>query len=609
MQRVDYFSKYLGMPTQLGRSKQEVFNFILDKIWKKLKGWKEKNLSFAGRSTLIKAVIQAIPTYVMSCFMLPKGLCHQIERLACNFWWGSNTDRKKIHWVSWKKLCKNKTKGGLGFRDTWAFNEALLAKQAWRLVTQPDSLVAKVYRAKYFPHTNLMNAQIGHVASYTWRSILHSRWILDKGCYWTIGDGESTNIWEDKWLPHQNGFQVWSRPQNTQSCLWVKDLINPITHQWDHHIINNLFYPFEATQILQIPLVDSLSRDELTWSGTKEGIYTVKSGYNAIIDWNTARNNQSGSNINNTETLWKNLWKIKSPPKFLNLIWRIINQAIPVKDKLTSKGIRCSPICPRCNKALETIDHVFLRCEWARAVWFGSPMTFNSDRINQESSVQDWLIEILTNTQKESIEYITATIYHIWKARNLLVFQDKEIPVMTVVQLALDSANDYIKLSTQRPQIHSQASKNRTRGHDNIIWSPPARNLLKLNVDAHPCDDGRWGLGLVLRKEDGGCVGAATRLVRGSHETLEGEAMGLKAAMEFVKSKGIHNVVIEMDAQTIVKAVNERRFHRSYWGRIARQGGDFLRQNPSSSIQWTKRAGNEAAHLLANWAAVEPDKD
>jgi hypothetical protein len=128
MQRVDYFSKYLGMPTQLGRSKQDVFNFILDKIWKKLKGWKEKNLSFAGRSTLIKAVIQGIPTYVMSCFMLPKGLCHQIERLACNFWWGSITERNKIHWISWKKLCNNKTKGGLGFRDTWAFNEALLAK-------------------------------------------------------------------------------------------------------------------------------------------------------------------------------------------------------------------------------------------------------------------------------------------------------------------------------------------------------------------------------------------------------------------------------------------------------------------------------------------------
>jgi hypothetical protein len=76
MQRVESFSKYLGMPTQLGRSKQQVFNYIIDRIWKKLKGWKEKNLSFVGRGTLIKVVIQAIPTYIMSYFMLPKNLCH-----------------------------------------------------------------------------------------------------------------------------------------------------------------------------------------------------------------------------------------------------------------------------------------------------------------------------------------------------------------------------------------------------------------------------------------------------------------------------------------------------------------------------------------------------
>jgi ribonuclease HI len=370
-----------------------------------------------------------------------------------------------------------------------------------------------------------------------------------------------------------------------------------------------MFYPFEANQIYQLPLVDTLSADELTWSGTKEGIYTVKSGYNAIIDWNCARNNQSGSDTINSETLWKNMWKIQSPPKFLNLIWRIINQAIPVRDKLTTKGIRCSPICPRCNNALETIDHVFLRCEWAKAVWFGSPMTLNCDRIADESSFQDWLITTITSNCMGSSEYIIAIIYHIWKARNLLVFQDKNIPVMKVVQLAVESANEFLKHSNNTPQIPSQASTIRTRGHDTIIWSPPARNLLKLNVDAHPCDDGRWGLGRVLRTEDGGCVGAATRLVRGSHETMEGEALGLKAAMEFILNKGIQHVVIEMDAQTIVNAVNRQRYTRNYWGRIAKQCGDFLRENPRSSIRWTRRSGNEAAHMLANWASLEPDRD
>jgi len=62
-----------------------------------LKGWKERNLSFEGRSVLIKVVAHAIPTYIMSCFLLPKGLVDKIESSVCRFWWGSSGDSKKIH--------------------------------------------------------------------------------------------------------------------------------------------------------------------------------------------------------------------------------------------------------------------------------------------------------------------------------------------------------------------------------------------------------------------------------------------------------------------------------------------------------------------------------
>jgi hypothetical protein len=48
MKTVQHFNKYLGMPTHMGRSKRQIFDFIQDRIWKKLKGWKEKHLSFAG---------------------------------------------------------------------------------------------------------------------------------------------------------------------------------------------------------------------------------------------------------------------------------------------------------------------------------------------------------------------------------------------------------------------------------------------------------------------------------------------------------------------------------------------------------------------------------
>ncbi|XP_057425489.1 uncharacterized protein LOC130718848 [Lotus japonicus] len=62
---VERHEKYLGLPTFVGRSKPQVFSFVRERIWKKLKGWKEKALSRLGREVLIKSTAQAIPTYVI----------------------------------------------------------------------------------------------------------------------------------------------------------------------------------------------------------------------------------------------------------------------------------------------------------------------------------------------------------------------------------------------------------------------------------------------------------------------------------------------------------------------------------------------------------------
>jgi hypothetical protein len=107
-------------------------------------------LSFAGGATLIKVVAQAIPTYIMSSFLLPKSFCDHMENQICKFWWGNNVDKRKIHWVNWKKTCKAKSKGGMGFKNLRVFNEALLAKQGWGLITNPQSLVARMFKAKYY---------------------------------------------------------------------------------------------------------------------------------------------------------------------------------------------------------------------------------------------------------------------------------------------------------------------------------------------------------------------------------------------------------------------------------------------------------------------------
>lgn len=77
--------KYLGLPLVIRKSKNQVFAEIKEKVHKKLSGWKEKMLSMGGKEILIKAMAQAIPTYTMSCFQLPKGLCEELEGMMRNF--------------------------------------------------------------------------------------------------------------------------------------------------------------------------------------------------------------------------------------------------------------------------------------------------------------------------------------------------------------------------------------------------------------------------------------------------------------------------------------------------------------------------------------------
>ena len=168
------FKKYLGLPPIIGRSKKCAFNDIKDRVHRRLQGWKQKLLSQAGREVFIKAVIQAIPTYAMSCFKFLASLCEELSSMATGFWWGRKNGERKIHWLRRKKLLKSKKEGGMGFRDLQLFNDALLARQGWRLLKFPNSLVHRFLKAKYFPRSSFLEASVPSNASLIWRSICGS---------------------------------------------------------------------------------------------------------------------------------------------------------------------------------------------------------------------------------------------------------------------------------------------------------------------------------------------------------------------------------------------------------------------------------------------------
>lgn len=128
---------------------------------KKLNGWKVSLLSTAGKEILIKIVAQSVPIYTMLTFLLPKTFCDELNQMVAQYWRGREHGKRKIHWMKWSKLCKPEGEGGLGFKDLYAFNLALLlVKQGWRLLQNPNSLVSQILKAKYYPTTDFAYATV-----------------------------------------------------------------------------------------------------------------------------------------------------------------------------------------------------------------------------------------------------------------------------------------------------------------------------------------------------------------------------------------------------------------------------------------------------------------
>lgn len=165
--------KYLGAPEHFGRKKRDLFTSIVDRIRQRAASWSTRCLSKAGKLTMLKAVLLAIPTYTMSCFELPVSMYKRIQSALIRFWWDGPNDKRKMSWVAWDRLTKSKAEGGLGLRDIQLFNQALLAKIAWRIITVLECLLARILKGKYCHNQSFLEVELPSVCSHGWKGILH----------------------------------------------------------------------------------------------------------------------------------------------------------------------------------------------------------------------------------------------------------------------------------------------------------------------------------------------------------------------------------------------------------------------------------------------------
>ncbi|GAA0158865.1 hypothetical protein LIER_15786 [Lithospermum erythrorhizon] len=296
MPEVTSHGSYLGLPSTIDTSKREVFSSIVGRVKSRIEDWKPKILS-----------------------KLPINTCHEINPSILNYWWGATGNKKNIHWVAYDKFSRDKADGGLGFRDTHAFNMALLSKQAWRIASDPPSQLAQNEKAKYFPLGNFWNATIGHSPSLTWKSLLLARDLLIKDTKWTVYNGRTIPVWNYRWLPHTTLKKPITPLNKDYADMRVCDLIDSEVGVWNINLVRHLFFSIDADVIL------------------------------------------------NRDLCFKKMWKLKIPEKIKHFLWKGLTKSLPTKDNLSKKKIDLHPSCFLCFQGHES-KHIFNTCMCAQKI-------------------------------------------------------------------------------------------------------------------------------------------------------------------------------------------------------------------------------------------------
>lgn len=227
----------------------------------------------------------------MSCFLLPKYLCDELNKMIASFWWNNCDGNRKIDWFSWDKLCLPKSDEGLGLHHFYVFNLALLAKQAWRIMINPQSLLARVLKAKYFPYASFLEAPIGTNAS---------RDVIKWGARWQIDNGSNVRIWGDPWIDLPSFFRIFTPKPTDWSLEFMGELIDWDCGALKRDILDSLFSEEEIYLIHSIPISIRDPLDRLIWLYDPKGCFLVKSAYHVAREWLTPVNRSASSSLART---------------------------------------------------------------------------------------------------------------------------------------------------------------------------------------------------------------------------------------------------------------------------------------------------------------------
>jgi hypothetical protein len=517
--------------------------------------------------------------------------------------------------MSWEKMTKPKCKGGIGFRDLRLFNQALLAKQAWRLIEFRSSLCARLLKARYYPSGDLIDTAFIKNTSTCWQGITHGLELLKKGMIWRINTGEKIRIWRDNWLPRGNLKVIGNATRSRKR--WVSDLIVQETKTWDEQLVRNLFHEADAEHILQIKIPTLTGEDYVAWHYEKNGMFSVKSAYRLALELQEMNGGEGSSNKQAGERdLWKLIWGAKVQPKVRTFGWKLATNSLGVQAHRCRRKMDLLPTCSICGTEPEDCFHAMVSCTKARSlrqrlreVW---------DLPHEDAfkfTGKDWVLILLSQVDEDMRAKLLLLWWRTWHLRNNVIFGDGKCGIehsSNFLQSYLCSSLDTREIETladpkgKQPMFSPSTELEVKCPVQQAIWTKPSTGWCKLNFDAgfvESSNKGSWGA--ILRDEVGHVILSAWGRLDYCASAEVAEAIAGLYSIKAILPVCVRPVIIENDCAAVIKALQNKTSDKSVIADLVRDMQELLSFCPGFQFAKVHRACNSVAHELARLGKYE----
>lgn len=246
--------------------------------------------------------------------------------------------------------------------------------------------------------------------------------------------------------------------------------MNDLIEQQDHHLIRKIFLTSEQVS------------DYMIWPYTKDGNFTVKSGYHYIINQSPDLPERAPPLVPHPD-LTKKIWTVDTVPKIRHLLWRLLSNILPLLDNQRRRHVVANSQCIRCCSDIETTNHTFFQCLYAQGVWKLSGIPLNLI-LHASVILEVKLLFILNMTNDNNIPRNVRLLpiwllWRIWKGRNELLYAKNDLSDQTTFSRAQVDVNEWININGE--QTFTGVALNNTDSRQ--TWSKPRIGWVKCNYD------------------------------------------------------------------------------------------------------------------------------